>query len=122
MLLQLNGSKWRLSLIKCDLIFKNKLPLVFPQLNCDLEAENCKTAMSFSVGTKLTLKTMAKNIIFLAIQAYTALAVFTYPDCLNGPAVLTSNKVCDTSASPAERASAFIGAWALEEKLANLVE
>lgn len=45
-----------------------------------------------------------------------------FPDCINGPEILTTNLVCDTSASPAERAEAIIGAWNITEKLVNLVE
>lgn len=51
-----------------------------------------------------------------------ARAVMQFPDCVDGPEVLTSNLVCDTSASPAERAEALIGAWNISEKLVNLVE
>jgi beta-D-xylosidase 4 len=41
------------------------------------------------------------------------------PDCVNGP--LKSNKICDTSADPAERVAALVAAMTPEEKLANLV-
>ena len=41
------------------------------------------------------------------------------PDCTNGP--LKSNKICDTSATPAERAAALVAAMTQQEKLANLV-
>ncbi|KAI0481293.1 glycoside hydrolase superfamily [Xylariaceae sp. FL0804] len=45
-----------------------------------------------------------------------------YPDCQNGPAALTSNLVCDTSASPAARAAALVAAMPLSDKLQNLVD
>ncbi|KAK3111106.1 hypothetical protein LTR53_013973 [Teratosphaeriaceae sp. CCFEE 6253] len=45
-----------------------------------------------------------------------------YPDCVNGPELLTSNLVCDTSASPAARATALIAAFNITEKLANLLD
>ncbi|OTB05082.1 glycoside hydrolase family 3 protein [Hypoxylon sp. CI-4A] len=45
----------------------------------------------------------------------------TFPDCAGGPEILTGNLVCDTSASPAERAAALIDAWNITEKLVNLV-
>ncbi|KAI1358332.1 beta-xylosidase [Xylaria arbuscula] len=48
-------------------------------------------------------------------------ATLTFPDCVNGPEILTSNLVCDGSASPAERAAALIDVWNITEKLANLV-
>ena len=51
-----------------------------------------------------------------------ARAVMQFPDCVGGPEVLTDNLVCDTSASPAERAEALIDAWNITEKLVNLVE
>jgi hypothetical protein len=46
----------------------------------------------------------------------------TYPDCANGPSELTSNLVCDTTASPADRAAAIIDVWTIDEKLSNLNE
>ncbi|KAK5136092.1 hypothetical protein LTR08_004142 [Meristemomyces frigidus] len=45
-----------------------------------------------------------------------------YPDCVNGPELLTSNLVCDASATPAARAAAIIGAMNITEKLANLID
>ncbi|KAI0594676.1 glycoside hydrolase superfamily [Biscogniauxia sp. FL1348] len=48
--------------------------------------------------------------------------MITFPDCVNGPEVLTTNLVCDTTASPADRAAAFIKAWNVTEKLTNLVD
>jgi beta-D-xylosidase 4 len=41
------------------------------------------------------------------------------PDCANGP--LKSNKICDVSASPTERAAALVAAMQTQEKLVNLV-
>lgn len=41
------------------------------------------------------------------------------PDCKNGP--LKSNKICDVTASPTERAAALVSAMKQDEKLANLV-
>jgi beta-D-xylosidase 4 len=43
----------------------------------------------------------------------------TYPDCVNGP--LATNKVCDRTLSPAQRAAALVAAMTNEEKLQNLV-
>lgn len=43
-----------------------------------------------------------------------------YPDCVNGPALLTSNLVCNTNATPAARAAAIIGAMNITEKLENM--
>ncbi|KAK3633005.1 hypothetical protein LTR56_016053 [Elasticomyces elasticus] len=45
-----------------------------------------------------------------------------YPDCVDGPDLLTSNLVCDPSASPADRAAAIINAMNITEKLANLLD
>jgi beta-D-xylosidase 4 len=42
-----------------------------------------------------------------------------YPDCVNGP--LKSNKVCDVTASPADRAAALVAAMQPSEKLQNIV-
>lgn len=59
----------------------------------------------------------------IGLAAVTALVPFVLgavgPDCANGP--LKSNKICDLSADPAERASALVAAMTQEEKLANLV-
>ena len=43
----------------------------------------------------------------------------TLPDCSSG--LLASNSICDTTATPAERAAALVSAMNTEEKLANLV-
>lgn len=62
---------------------------------------------------------------WLAVGAVFGTAVrgaMQFPDCINGPEILTTNLVCDTSASPAERAEALISAWNITEKLVNLVE
>ena len=44
------------------------------------------------------------------------------PDCINGPALLTTNLVCNTSAPPAARAKAIVAAMNITEKIANMVE
>lgn len=49
-------------------------------------------------------------------------AKLVFPDCLNGPEILTTNLVCDTTASPSARAAALIKAWNITEKLANIVK
>jgi len=41
------------------------------------------------------------------------------PDCAAGP--LKSNKICDITASPTERAAALVAAMQQQEKLDNLV-
>jgi beta-D-xylosidase 4 len=45
---------------------------------------------------------------------------FQYPDCVNGP--LANNTVCDTRASPSDRAAALVKVMNITEKLSNLVE
>ena len=45
-----------------------------------------------------------------------------YPDCVNGPELLTSNLVCNTDASPRDRAAAIVAAMNITEKLANLLD
>ncbi|KAI0857481.1 glycoside hydrolase family 3 protein [Xylaria cubensis] len=57
------------------------------------------------------------SALFNAITA----SGLVFPDCVNGPELLTSNLVCDTTASPSERAAALIKAWNITEKLTNLV-
>ncbi|KAI1421300.1 glycoside hydrolase family 3 protein [Xylaria sp. FL1777] len=60
---------------------------------------------------------VALPALFNAITA----ATLVFPDCVNGPEILTSNLVCDSTASPAERAAALIKVWNITEKLTNLV-
>lgn len=45
-----------------------------------------------------------------------------FPDCVKGPALLTNNLVCNTSASSYDRAVAIVGAMTTAEKLVNMVE
>ncbi|KAI1752137.1 glycoside hydrolase family 3 protein [Xylaria castorea] len=63
------------------------------------------------------------NRIVTVSALFNAITVsgLVFPDCVNGPELLTSNLVCDTTASPAERAAALIKAWNITEKLTNLV-
>ncbi|KAI0505814.1 glycoside hydrolase family 3 protein [Xylaria bambusicola] len=67
------------------------------------------------------MKRLSQIVAFPAFLPAFAAATLTFPDCINGPEILTSNLVCDKKASPAERAVALIGAWNITEKLANLV-
>jgi beta-D-xylosidase 4 len=58
----------------------------------------------------------------LAILAAVVQSVFSlmeFPDCVG---LLKDNTVCNTSASPSERAAALVAAMTLTEKLGNLVE
>jgi beta-D-xylosidase 4 len=48
-----------------------------------------------------------------------AAAPYQQPDCTKEP--LRSNGICDTSASPAERAAALVAALTPREKVNNLV-
>jgi beta-D-xylosidase 4 len=45
-----------------------------------------------------------------------------FPDCVNGPKLLTTNLVCNTSAAPADRAKAIVAAMNITEKIANMIE
>ncbi|KXX79438.1 putative exo-1,4-beta-xylosidase bxlB [Madurella mycetomatis] len=45
---------------------------------------------------------------------------FQYPDCVDGP--LANNTVCDTKASPPDRAAALVMVMNITEKLSNLVD
>jgi len=64
---------------------------------------------------KLPSATYVVGLLLLASQPSSA----TLPDCVNGP--LKSNKVCDVTASPADRASALVDAMESSEKLQNIV-
>ena len=57
-------------------------------------------------------------IIGLASSA-AQLGLAAFPDCVNGP--LKSNKVCDVTQSPANRASALVQAMQSSEKLQNII-
>ncbi|KAI2626015.1 glycoside hydrolase family 3 protein [Hypomontagnella submonticulosa] len=63
-----------------------------------------------------------RQFIWLSLLNAQALGRITFPDCAGGPEILTTNLVCDTTASPAERAAALISAWNITEKLVNLVD
>ncbi|GAW11810.1 hypothetical protein ANO14919_011620 [Xylariales sp. No.14919] len=67
------------------------------------------------------MKYLNRLIAFPALFNAIIAANLVFPDCINGPDILTSNLVCDCTASPAERAAALIKAWNITEKLANLV-
>ena len=54
-------------------------------------------------------------LCFLLLRSATAL----FPDCVNGPEILTSNDVCNPSLSALDRATAIINAFTLAEKLNN---
>ncbi|KAK0836018.1 hypothetical protein LTR73_000519 [Friedmanniomyces endolithicus] len=73
--------------------------------------------MKSLVGTAAVLGLLRQGAAQLQSGIYTH-----YPDCKNGPELLTSNLVCDTSASPAARAAAIINAMNITEKLANLLD
>jgi beta-D-xylosidase 4 len=62
-----------------------------------------------------SLSTLALIGASLAATAHAAIG----PDCANGP--LKENKICDLSASPAERAAALVAAMQTSEKLDNLM-
>ncbi|KAI1657718.1 glycoside hydrolase family 3 protein [Daldinia decipiens] len=68
------------------------------------------------------MKRPATSLALLSLLSAQALGKMTFPDCVNGPEILTANLVCDTSASPSERAAALISAWNTTEKLLNLVD
>lgn len=69
----------------------------------------------------------AMHLVSYALGAFALLGLpaslaLQFPDCANGPALLTENLVCDTNASPYDRASAIVNAMTIDEKLVNLVE
>lgn len=55
------------------------------------------------------------TVVSLAPVVFAALP----PDCVSGP--LASNKICDATAEPEERAAALVAAMTTDEKLRNLV-
>lgn len=58
--------------------------------------------------------------VLLALLPFVRAAIF--PDCVNGPKLLTTNLVCNTTASPSERAAALVAGMTIGERLDNLAE
>ncbi|KAL7620666.1 hypothetical protein AAE478_009661 [Parahypoxylon ruwenzoriense] len=63
-----------------------------------------------------------KSLLCLSLLSAQALGRMTFPNCVSGPEILTTNLVCNKTASPAERAASLISAWNITEKLVNLVD
>lgn len=57
------------------------------------------------------------TLLALACLALVANVYAIFPDCANGP--LANNTVCDTTATPIERATALVSLFTLEEKINN---
>ena len=67
-------------------------------------------------------RVLRRSAVLLAVAVATpqqALA-FIYPNCTSGP--LANTTVCDTKASPTDRAAALVKAMNITEKLGNLVK
>jgi xylan 1,4-beta-xylosidase len=76
--------------------------------------QTIKLPVNFRASTKMS--------VALGLLAWRVAGTMSFPDCVSGPQVLTSNLVCNTSASPADRAAALVKAFTIDEKLVNLVE
>ena len=57
---------------------------------------------------------------WLCLPTTAAVHAFQYPDCIHG--FLSNNTVCNSKATPSERAAALVKAMNVTEKLSNLVE
>lgn len=57
------------------------------------------------------------TLLALACLSLVANVYAVLPDCANGP--LANNTVCDSSATPVERATALVSLFTLEEKINN---
>lgn len=68
------------------------------------------------------MKSLNRVVALPALYNAITSATLVFPDCVNGPELLTSNLVCDSTAPPAERAAALIKAWNTGEKITNLVK
>ena len=55
----------------------------------------------------------------LAVLLFASRSYALFPDCINGPAALTSNDVCNTDLTVTQRATAIVGAMTLAEKINN---
>nr|OQO26097.1 hypothetical protein B0A51_05827 [Rachicladosporium sp. CCFEE 5018] len=71
---------------------------------------------------RTTLTATAAALMGLASAQLQGGIYTKYPDCVNGPALLTSNLVCNPNASPHDRAVAIINAMTITEKLENLLD
>jgi beta-D-xylosidase 4 len=65
------------------------------------------------------MKSSLLSGIALAGLAATQQYPYQFPNCEDG--IIASNKVCDRSLSPSERAAAIVEALNITEKLGNLV-
>jgi beta-D-xylosidase 4 len=63
-------------------------------------------------------ETLAAGLVVLAGTA-SAKDPLVYPDCVNG--LLKTNKVCDKTLTPGERAAALVAALQPSEKLQNII-
>ena len=57
------------------------------------------------------------TLLALACLSLASFAYADFPDCVDGP--LANTTVCDTSATPFERARALVSLFTLEEKINN---
>ncbi|KAL1840373.1 hypothetical protein VTK73DRAFT_3777 [Phialemonium thermophilum] len=62
----------------------------------------------------------ARSAVAAVTLGVASVAAFQYPDCANGP--LADTTVCDTEASPRDRAAALVALMKTSEKLVNLVD
>ncbi|KZT65756.1 glycoside hydrolase family 3 protein [Daedalea quercina L-15889] len=60
---------------------------------------------------------LTQAVLALAYLVLVTKVYCTFPNCINGP--LANTTVCDTAASPRERATALISLFTLEEKINN---
>ena len=91
--------------------------------------ETAKTEESVAPPTQLHLSSIRSLCVVVKMHSLSALVLLgaslvstTHaigPDCVNGP--LKTNKICDVTASPAERAAALVEVMETQEKLDNLV-
>lgn len=68
---------------------------------------------------KAIVITAAQAAAFVALTGRALAGPYTSPDCTKEP--LSSNGICNTKLSPAERAVALVAAMSPQEKVANLV-
>jgi xylan 1,4-beta-xylosidase len=67
------------------------------------------------------MKPLSSPLLALAsVLAPNGVAAFQFPDCTQKPLVNTT--VCNTKASPPDRAAALVKMMNITEKLSNLVE
>ncbi|KAI1170288.1 glycoside hydrolase family 3 protein [Nemania sp. FL0916] len=90
-------------------------------VSCRVGGSRFLNTLLFARLQTIIMKNLNRVLALPALYSAVATATLTFPDCVNGPEILTSNLVCDPTASPADRAAALIKVWNIQEKVGNII-